>query len=1180
MSSRFPDIATFPKSFDDFTLEKCNSYRSDDLKIIAGSLGISKAGTKDALCRRIEAELKNRGTEEEESENEASDIEVEVEENLICGRTEEQLRLIIKNEKIIKDIVTNKKDWTINMILDLMRTKYKIECPGNERSKFKIIINNIIDEYNRETKEKGKHNRINSICNQFKSEMLDAIIGEGIFDDINEGNIWKPSEIYEVLEEKYGLKCDANDRKLFKEWVEYRYKEFSRPSASSSAPSSQDLICGQSKSRLLDILTTEGVFLQMVTGSKKWKPQDIEQMLKTKYGINCEGVEFKNWAKNEFIKYAEKYKQDSKDQDAEQERWNREEEERERKEREDNDSDIKESVFTTSSALRKLVEDCESHTKSKIVEILKSKDINQFEGIPLYKLKKDQLCDAIRKAGRVSTRPSSSPPKPSPSKPSSPSGAACRSRAYTVTGLIDYIKDKGWEMPPRNKRTKDLLCKYIESNSRREKKEEKKEKEEVKQPTADETDEFDIEGLDNCVKSRKLTLKKMQEYAEQFEWEDIPNYKARKDQWCDWFENKLNNARAASKKKRQDAAELARRQAAAKQAADAKQETSDELKKKADADEKQRKEDETNAKKQQQAETEAIRKQQEEDKRLQREAAEEERKMIEEEKRLQREADKIRQQQEKKEAALAAKLAAEEKKYQATSSMADEISILSSISRSDQIKQQRRIILEKFAKQYIPTIYFISFLDYTEYMNHESRVDFLNEIKIKQGDDRLQYLDNIFADGLKDAVEIEAETENEKSTHNDLYDWQTNPQSQSIIYSGFAQKLREISERKIKLNLYYIKYSGVNYRAELDKGIKKEVIRRNVYNGFFNKLKGMSEKNQHDFINNLFDDNYELQLAAGERQKCAKQNEWKTILEAESDFACPPGNVCNVDSRECLPEIERDLSKFSEVDVSFDGSTVKIYGQKNKVDDIVRKVASIAPACNILSSGTQNEILTDITCPVGMGCDLEKKKCVTITSGMASTNYNGKIISGSAAEIQAMINKMNDLSPTQPQEIDDDLDLEGLEIEESEQSKQAAAKAMKELGSMFGFDAKEVSEVKETQKETQKEMNDKIVKERKEQEERLQREQKENERKERENKQKLDQQERKAREEKQRREQNEREQKDTSDKNISQETMSYVERLSSRLRDIQSNAQPVSAKIINHMNQISEKINICAGLSS
>ncbi len=52
------------------------------------------------------------------------------------------------------------------------------------------------------------------------------------------------------------------------------------------------------------------------------------------------------------------------------------------------------------------------------------------------------------------------------------------------------------------------------------------------------------------------------------------------------------------------------------------------------------------------------------------------------------------------------------------------------------------------------------------------------------------------------------------------------------------------------------------------------------------------------------------------------------------------------------------------------------------------------------------------------------------------------------------------------------------------------------------------------------------------------------------------------------------------DSQSSREAMSYVERLGSRLRNIQASSQTMPVRVINEMNKISEKANFCAGLSS
>jgi len=179
-----------------------------------------------------------------------------------------------------------------------------------------------------------------------------------------------------------------------------------------------------------------------------------------------------------------------------------------------------------------------STLKKHIHPALSAKGITKLHGKSIYSYTKADLCDILLK---------SSPSKPVVPRTKQIDLDHCDSRQNTRVDLLNYINSQGWPTPTgKDAKTKDTICKYITSRSGG-----------VRTfPSAPlspiiPTSSDEIEDLDKCDSSRKLTIGKIQSIAEVNGWnkrDDYPKPKDKKASWCAWIRARLKEKKGVSHK--------------------------------------------------------------------------------------------------------------------------------------------------------------------------------------------------------------------------------------------------------------------------------------------------------------------------------------------------------------------------------------------------------------------------------------------------------------------------------------------------------------------------------------------------------------------------------------------------------------------------------------------------------
>lgn len=117
-----------------------------------------------------------------------------------------------------------------------------------------------------------------------------------------------------------------------------------------------------------------------------------------------------------------------------------------------------------------------------------------------------------------------------------------KSRKLSKVEIKKYAEKHGWKNYPKDSESKDKWCKWlqtkvVEYETLLDLAEDIAPKQ--SKPVAVVSELVVPEDFANCKSSRKLTLKKIKEYAEEHGWKDYPSSKATKGDWCDWLSKKI-----------------------------------------------------------------------------------------------------------------------------------------------------------------------------------------------------------------------------------------------------------------------------------------------------------------------------------------------------------------------------------------------------------------------------------------------------------------------------------------------------------------------------------------------------------------------------------------------------------------------------------------------------------------
>ena len=193
---------------------------------------------------------------------------------------------------------------------------------------------------------------------------------------------------------------------------------------------------------------------------------------------------------------------------------------------ENSESDIEEMQTNKNIKMKQLSEECKQTKLIDIKKKLKEFNIKNINDKSVNQYRKDELCKAINK---LATKEKEEEPQEKEEPEFDIKN--CNTRKYTKIQLLDYIKQQNLPKPTsKDTKTKEDICNFIKQKQIS-KPQEKEEEEEPKK-----------ELLDNCEKSRLLSIKKIQELSLLKGWNkflDYPKKNSTKTQWCNWFKNKI-----------------------------------------------------------------------------------------------------------------------------------------------------------------------------------------------------------------------------------------------------------------------------------------------------------------------------------------------------------------------------------------------------------------------------------------------------------------------------------------------------------------------------------------------------------------------------------------------------------------------------------------------------------------
>jgi hypothetical protein len=188
----------------------------------------------------------------------------------------------------------------------------------------------------------------------------------------------------------------------------------------------------------------------------------------------------------------------------------------------------------------------------------------------------------------------------------------------------------------------------------------------------------------------------------------------------------------------------------------------------------------------------------------------------------------------------------------------------------DKPKQQK--YLEEFCRKLIMKKYRKKLIEYLFHIHPDDRWVFMEKIKFLKLAERRLYIESLFEIDEKFAVLEEeifgTEEKLEKYTiktktiktktikkHKDLYNYKMNNKSKSLIYQAFLRKIKQ--QPPSKRELIYLFFTGIGNIIEQQK-INPTDTREMVWKNFFLYLDRCEIKENHKFINLLFDPNFDI----------------------------------------------------------------------------------------------------------------------------------------------------------------------------------------------------------------------------------------------------------------------------------------------------------------------------------
>lgn len=182
-------------------------------------------------------------------------------------------------------------------------------------------------------------------------------------------------------------------------------------------------------------------------------------------------------------------------------------------------------------------------------------------------------------------------------------------------------------------------------------------------------------------------------------------------------------------------------------------------------------------------------------------------------------------------------------------------------------KPKQKEYFEEFSNRFITKKYREKLVEYLFHIHSDDRWNFMEKIKKKKLTDRRYYIENLFSmdediDTLeKEKYETEEELKNTKlkikkiKEHKDLYDFENNSKSKSLIYQAFIKKIKE--QEPCNRSLIYLFFVGVSDIGQCQK-INPDETRHLVWLNFFIHVSGLQTEEKTNFINLLFDDDFDL----------------------------------------------------------------------------------------------------------------------------------------------------------------------------------------------------------------------------------------------------------------------------------------------------------------------------------
>lgn len=153
-----------------------------------------------------------------------------------------------------------------------------------------------------------------------------------------------------------------------------------------------------------------------------------------------------------------------------------------------------------------------------------------------------------------------------------------------------------------------------------------------------------------------------------------------------------------------------------------------------------------------------------------------------------------------------------------------------------------------------PTSLKDKYYDYMEYINPIDRLSYIDRLRGMTTKKLDAHMHEMYVNPLIDEIGEKFTDEEKKKRHRDLYGFKNDPQSMIIITMAFLKKIRQVPQNKRKP--IYRKYANLDVEDLKTQGFSTDTIKSRILTGLIESLVYKSDKEQHVFIENMFDVDY------------------------------------------------------------------------------------------------------------------------------------------------------------------------------------------------------------------------------------------------------------------------------------------------------------------------------------